>query len=494
MDKRSLLKAFTGMAAGLAQSRMAAAFLGACRSQDPGAGKDDEAARAGLSADGMGYATDRERELAKMADEKLHNWAGNLEYGTQHLYAAKNLDEVQGYVKGHAALKVLGSRHCFNDIADTKSEFLSLKPMDAIVAVDADARTVTVDGGMTYGQLCPLLDAKGFALHNLASLPHISIAGACSTATHGSGEKNGNLATAVTGLELVTGSGQLAKLSREVAPGLFAGAVVGLGALGVITKVTLAIQPRYAMKQYVYESMPLRAVKEHFEAIEASAYSVSLFTDWQKEQFSEVWIKTRLAPEKEFAAGPEFFGGKLAKQNMHPIAELGAENCTEQMGVPGPWYERLPHFRMGFTPSAGKELQSEYFVPRPKAVEAILAVEKLKDQISPHLLITEIRAVAADELWMSPCYQQDCVTIHFTWKQDWPAVSKLLPVIEKELAPFAARPHWGKLFTTEPAVLKRIYEKMPTFVALSKKLDPQGKFRNEWLKRNVFGAAAESLS
>jgi alditol oxidase len=426
--------------------------------------------------------------LAWAANDKLKNWAGNLEYSTDRLYSANSLEQVRSYVQAQSRLKVLGSRHCFNNIADSAHNFLSLKSMDQVVALDPVARTVTVDAGMTYGQLCPYLDSKGFALHNLASLPHISIAGACSTATHGSGEKNGNLATAVSGLEMVTASGDVVKLSRQQDGETFRGAVVGLGALGVITKVTLDIQPTYPMRQYVYENLPLAAVKDHFDAIEASGYSVSLFTDWQNQRFSEVWIKSREEKDQAFEAAPEFFGAKRATKNLHPIATLSAENCTEQMGVPGPWYERLPHFRMGFTPSAGKELQSEYFVPRPHAVEAILAVERLRDQVTPHLLITEIRAIAADNLWMSPCYQQPCVTIHFTWKQDWPAVRKLLPVIEKELAPFNGRPHWGKLFTTSPQQLKSIYKKLPDFLELSKKYDPQGKFRNEFLSRNIFSA------
>jgi xylitol oxidase len=287
-------------------------------------------------------------------------------------------------------------------------------------------------------------------------------------------------------LEIITANGDLVKLSRQKDGEKFSGAVVGLGALGVITKVTLDIQPAFTMRQYVYESLPLAQVKNHFDAIESSGYSVSLFTDWQKQRLNEVWIKTRTEKGQAFEATPEFFGAKPAAKNLHPIAELSAENCTEQMGVPGPWYERLPHFRMGFTPSAGKELQSEYFVPRQHAVEAILAVERLRDQITPHLLISEIRAIAADELWMSPCYKQPCVTIHFTWKQDWPAVSKLLPVIEKELKPFNARPHWGKLFTIAPADLKSRYEKLPAFVELCKQYDPQGKFRNEFLSTNIF--------
>jgi len=424
--------------------------------------------------------------LAWAPGDKLKNWAGNLEYSTDRLYTANSLEQVRSYVRKQSKLKVLGTRHCFNNIADSTDNLLSLKPMDDVVALDADARTVTVAAGVTYGKLSPYLHGKGFALHNLASLPHISVAGACTTATHGSGEKNGNLSTAVSALEIVTADGEVVKLSRQQDGDTFRGAVVGLGALGVITKVTLDIQPTYMMRQYVYEDLPLAAVKDHFDAIEASGYSVSLFTDWQNQRVNEVWIKSREEKGQTFDAPLEFFGAKLATRNLHPIAELSAENCTDQMGVPGPWYERLPHFRMGFTPSAGKELQSEYFVPRQHAVEAILAVERLRDQVSPHLMISEIRAIAADNLWLSPCHEQPCVTIHFTWKQDWPAVSKLLPVVEKELAPFNARPHWGKLFATSPAVLRSIYTKLPAFIQLTKKYDPRGKFRNQFLNTNIF--------
>jgi len=426
------------------------------------------------------------RLLALVGQEKLSNWAGNLQYSTERLYAATSLDQVKDYIKKEDRFKVLGTRHCFNTIADSKDGFLSVKPMDEVIAIDPAKRIVTLGAGMTYGQLCPYLDRKGFALHNLASLPHISVAGACSTATHGSGEKNGNLSTAVSGLELVTAAGQVLNLTRERDGETFLGAVVGLGALGVITKVTLDIQPKYEMRQYVYENLPLSQLKDHFDAIEASGYSVSLFTDWQKQRVNELWIKSRVEEGKAFHATPEFFGAKAADRNLHPIKELSAENCTAQMGELGPWYERLPHFRMGFTPSAGKELQAEYFVPRQHAIEAILAVERLHDQVGPALLITEIRTIAADALWMSPCYKQDCVTIHFTWKPDWPAVSKLLPVIERELAPFDARPHWGKLFTTSPAELKRVHKKIPEFIELTRKLDPQGKFRNRFLNENIF--------
>ena len=434
------------------------------------------------------------RVLAPLAawasSEKLKNWAGNVEYSTENLYTAQSLDQVREFVKKQSSMKVLGTRHCFNKIADSTQQFLSLKEMDKVVALDTEARTVTIESGLTYGRLCPYLDSKGWAVHNLASLPHISVAGACATATHGSGEKNGNLATAVSGIEIVNAAGEVVQLSRQKNRQEFLGAVVGLGALGVTTKLTLDVQPSFQMQQYVYENLPLSELKEHFDGIESAAYSVSLFTDWQKPRINEVWLKCRMDQSPKFDAPAEFYGAKKAARNLHPIIELSAENCTEQMGVPGPWYERLPHFRMGFTPSAGKELQAEYFVPRHNAVEAILAVQRIGDQIGPHLMITEIRAIAADELWMSPCYKQPCVTIHFTLKQDWPAVSKLLPVIEKELAPFRPRPHWGKLFSIPPSQLHSVYEKLPEFMALRKKFDPQGQFRNEFLNANIFGAVS----
>jgi len=431
--------------------------------------------------------------LLTWASDKLKNWAGNIEYSTQNLHSSNSLDDIRQFVKEEGHLKVLGTRHCFNTIADSKYTFLSLnplseRPMEEIVALDPQARTVTIPAGTKYGQFAPYLHQKGFALHNLASLPHISVAGACSTATHGSGEKNGNLSTAVSALELVTAAGDLIRISRKEDPETFPGAVVGLGALGVITRVTLNVQPTYLMRQYVYENLPFSQMKDHFDAIQAAAYSVSLFTDWQNQLFSEVWLKSRTEPGQAFDPTPEFFGAKAATKNLHPIAALSAKNCTEQLGVPGPWYDRLPHFRMGFTPSAGKELQSEFFVPRRHAVEALLAIERLRDQITPHLMISEIRAIAADDLWMSTCYQRPSVTIHFTWKPDWPNVSKLLPVIEKELAPFQAKPHWGKLFTMPPSHLQSLYPQLPDFVQLVKHYDPQGKFRNQFLNTNIFSA------
>ena len=415
----------------------------------------------------------------------LTNWSGNLRYSTSSLTSASSVAQVQEFVKQHDHLRVLGTRHCFNNIADSTAHLLSLREMHEVVTLDEAARTVTVGAGASYGQLCPYLYQHGFALHNLASLPHISVAGACATATHGSGVTNGNLATAVTALDIVTASGELLHVSRDHDADLFHGCVVNLGALGAVTQVTLAVQPTFDMRQDVYLDMPMAQVADHFEAIVSAGYSVSLFTDWQHGNVNEVWIKRRL-DQGAITAAPEFYGARAATKNVHPIVELSAENCTEQLGVPGPWYDRLPHFRMGFTPSSGKELQSEFFVPRHNAVEAIAAVERLRDAVSPLLMITELRTIAADDLWMSTAYKRDSLAIHFTWKPEWESVRKVLPMIERELAPFDVRPHWGKLFTLAPATLRSRYERMDDFKQLVAKYDPHAKFRNEFLTTNLY--------
>jgi xylitol oxidase len=340
---------------------------------------------------------------------------------------------------------------------------------------------------VSYGQLCPSLDRDGFALHNLASLPHISIAGACATGTHGSGVNNGNLSTAVSAFEIVTADGDVLSIARAKDLRTFQATVVNLGALGVVTTVTLDVQPAFTMRQDVYLDLPMAQVREHFDAIMSAGYSVSLFTDWQRGRVNEVWVKRRIDTGEALTASKDFYGARPATANVHPIVELSAENCTEQMGVAGPWYERLPHFKMGFTPSSGTELQSEYFVARSNAVDAIAAVERLRDHVSPHLMITELRTVAADDLWMSPHYQRPSLAIHFTWKQDWPSVRKVLPMIERELAPFQVRPHWGKLFTIPSAQLQQRYPMSAEFKQLVAVHDPHGKFRNAFLTETLYG-------
>src|SRR5919107_1765404 len=345
------------------------------------------------------------------------NWAGNYTYRAEKLHRPSTIEQVREIIANAPAVRVLGSRHSFNDIADS-SELVTLESMPMDVVVDHAANTVSFNAAMRYGELVETLSAEGVALHNLASLPHISIAGAVATATHGSGVTNGNLATAVAGLELVTSGGEIIQASRGDPD--FDGLVVGLGALGAITRITLDVEPAYEVRQRVFEALNWEALFEHFDEIISCGYSVSIFTRWS-ETIDQVWVKSRVTDEPEQVES-DLFGATAAAVDRHPILGLDASSCTPQLGKPGLWADRLPHFRMGFTPSSGEELQSEYLIPSRNAVEAIEAVRKLADEIRPILQVSEIRTVAADRLWMSMNYGQDTVGIHFTWKPEREAV------------------------------------------------------------------------
>jgi xylitol oxidase len=410
------------------------------------------------------------------------NWAGNYTYRAQKLHRPSTIEQVQEIIANVPGVRVLGSRHSFNDIADS-SELITLEAMPMDVVVDHAADTVSFNAALKYGELVQTLSAEGVALHNLASLPHISVAGAVATATHGSGETNGNLATAVVGLEFVTSDGEIIEASRGEPD--FDGLVVGLGALGAVTRITLEVEPAYEVRQRVFESLSWKALFEHFDEIISCGYSVSVFTRWG-ETTDQVWVKSRVTDEPEQVES-DLFGAAAAAVDRHPILGLDASSCTPQLGRSGPWADRLPHFRMGFTPSSGEELQSEYLFPRRYAVEAIEAVRTLADKIRPILQVSEIRAVAADRLWMSMNYGEDTVGIHFTWKPQQDAVEDMLVRLESTLAPFEARPHWGKLFDAKAAAIAPLYERMPDFVSLVERLDPRGAFRNSWLKACVLG-------
>jgi xylitol oxidase len=392
------------------------------------------------------------------------------------------MEQVQEIIANAPGVRVLGSRHSFNDIADS-SELITLEAMPMDVVVDHEADTVSFNAALKYGELVHTLNAEGVALHNLASLPHISVAGAVATATHGSGETNGNLATAVVGLEFVTSGGEIIDASRGEPD--FDGLVVGLGALGAVTRITLDVEPAYEVRQRVFEGLSWEALFEHFDEIISCGYSVSIFTRWG-ETIDQIWVKSRVTDEPEQVES-DLFEAAAATVDRHPILGLDASSCTPQLGRAGPWADRLPHFRMGFTPSSGEELQSEYLVPRRYAVEAIEAVRSLADEIRPILQVSEIRAVAADGLWMSMNYGQDTVGIHFTWKPEREAVEDMLVHLETALVPFEARPHWGKLFDANGEAIASLYERMPDFIGLIERLDPRGTFRNSWLEAHVLG-------
>lgn len=410
------------------------------------------------------------------------NWAGNYEYQATGQQYPRSVEEVQSIVASAEKVRALGSRHSFNSIADTSGVQLSLARLEPNIVINPEAEHVTVSAGTTYGVLAKELASHGYALHNLASLPHISIGGAVATGTHGSGDKNANLASAVIALKFVDASGTLHHVSRSDTPD-FAGYVVGLGALGIVTELTLRIENDFSVAQHVYQDLPWEQVIDNYDAITQQAYSVSLFTDWSGESISQLWFKQRLNDGLRAEFPRELFGARAAESKLHPLPGIDPLNCTEQLGEPGPWTERLAHFKMDFLPSAGNEIQSEYLIPREHAIGAFGAMRALSAKITPLLQIAEIRTIAADDLWMSGNYGRDGVGLHFTWLRDQAGVEAILPEIEAALAPFDARPHWGKVFTAQADVISQLYARFEDFRALVMQHDPTAKFGNEFSQR-----------
>ena len=409
----------------------------------------------------------------------MKNWAGNVSYSTARILRPRSVEEAQELIAGAETIRPLGTRHSFSLVADAAGALLSTEHLDRIVEIGET--TVTVEAGIRYGELSSTLRDHGLAVANLASLPHISVGGAIATGTHGSGVSNKSLAAAVSALELVCADGSIRRLSRGDAD--FDGAVVALGALGLVARASLDVVPAFELRQYVFEDLPWSAVDMHLDEILAAGYSVSLFTAWTERGVDQVWLKTT----EEQSAQDAYFGATPATQPRNPVPGARWENCTEQLGVPGPSGERLPHFRLGFTPSGGAELQSEYVVARGHGAEALRDLLRLGPAISPLLLISEIRTIAADTLWLSPFYERDSIAFHFTWKPLAADVQAVLPRIEAALAPFAARPHWGKLFVASPQELEAVYPKLPAFRQLREQLDSSDKFRNAFSTRYVSG-------
>ena len=410
------------------------------------------------------------------------NWAGNLTYRAARLHRPASVAELQELVAGSERVKALGSRHCFNDIADTTGDLVVLDGLPVTAEFDLDddgTGTVVVPGGMRYSELVGHLARRGLALPNLASLPHITVAGATATGTHGSGNRTGSLGTSVVGLELVRSDGELVTLAGDDAD--LAGAVVHLGALGVVTRLRLRVQPTFDVRNTVYVDLTWDRLLADLDAVADAAYSVSVFTDWHR--ITQVWVKSR--PEDPTVVPEDFFGATAATVPTSMLPGAPVENLTEQLGVPGEWHERLPHFRAGFTPSRGDELQTEYFVARTHGRAACEALRGLADLIEPVLHVSEIRTVAADDLWLSPAYGTDVLALHFTWLPDEPRVRDVLPRIEAALEPFGTRPHWGKLFTTGREELAALYPRMADFRELVRRFDPRGAFRNDFLDRTI---------
>ncbi len=410
----------------------------------------------------------------------LKNWAGNVTFSATQLYRPRSVAELQHVVAGSARIRALGSGHSFSRVADTSGDLVTTEALQIGVDFDESERTATVPAGARYSHIGPILHARGRALPNLGSLPHIVIAGAAATGTHGSGDGNKCLAAAVVGIEFVRADGELVTIARQ--DGGFAGSVLALGALGVATRLTLATKPAFDLRQHVWHDAPLDSVLDHFDEIMGSGYSVSLLS-WphRRDVVDQIWIKSRA--EREPPDGT-IWGARAATEPAHPVAGRDARAASPQLGERLPWYEVLPHFRASFSPSSGDEQQTEYLIPRQHGPAAVAALQQL--DLTDALQVMEIRTIAADDLWLSPAYGHDSVAAHFTWHNSDAAVLHACAQVEQALDRFEPRPHWGKIFSLDPQRVRDSYPRLTDFQQLAARHDPNRKFGNQFLSDFIY--------
>jgi len=406
----------------------------------------------------------------------MQNWSKNVDFNDRDFLQPGSLAELQEMVRLNQKIRARGTAHSFNEIANTSSYAINLAKMPRVIEVNSEKSSIRVAAGLTYGELAPVLHSQGWALNNLASLPHISIAGSISTGTHGSGIKNQNLANQVLSLDIVTSEGELRHIDRTN-PALST-LVIGLGLGGIVYQYELKVEPTFEIRQVIYPQIPFDILQRNFDQIMGTAYSVSYFTDWSSDQVGNLWCKFR-----DHEVIPESVGGiSKAESKYHPIPSVDPTACTDQFGESGDWHQRLPHFKLEFTPSVGEEIQTEFFIDRKDAAAALGVLMQLSDVITPLLWITELRTIAADEIWLSGAYQRDTVAIHFTWKKE-DAIYSVIQKVEDALRRFNYRPHWGKVFTADAKYLSTVYPRMGEFKALILALDPSKKFENSFTRR-----------
>jgi xylitol oxidase len=409
----------------------------------------------------------------------MRNWSGHVQFAATEVVEPKDLDTLQSLVARSPRIRPLGTGHSFNDIADTDGVHVVLSGLPQSIDIDENRRIAWLPGGMRYGTAARLLDADGWAVHNMASLGHISVAGTVATGTHGSGDRNPTLSASVVGLERVRADGDIEIVDMETAPAELAGSVVALGTLGIVTRVAVRIEPRFDVRQYVIDDVSHDTMESAFDEIFSSAYSVSFFTTWSAHRLGQVWMKRR---EGVDASWDEiaWMGGRVAAAKRHPLPGHDPRHCTEQLGTAGPWHERLPHFKLDFTPSSGDELQTEYLVPRDLAVAALRDVATIAPAIHEVLHVSEVRTMCADDLWLSGAFGRPTVGIHFTWRKT-PDVLPLLPRLDALFSAYGGRPHWGKLFSATTPLGAR-YPHFPDFAGMVMDADPRGKFRNSYVE------------
>lgn len=406
----------------------------------------------------------------------LANWGGNLAFEQAEVVKPKTISELAEMVRVNK-VRPVGTLHSFSPIAKGEGLLMSTANLAIKPELDSDRSVVRFGAAMRFGELALFLEQNGFALRNMGSLPHISVAGAAATGTHGSGDKNQILSSSLTSFSYLNHEGELIKVEKQ--DPLFEAFRLGLGAYGIWVEAELSIVPSFQIRQDIFLEIPWSYFLEDPSRLTSAGYSVSLFGKWGTSTISQTWVKSEVEDPR---AGVPIAAIAPEQNSKRELADGVGDNLTEQGGKPGPWLHRLPHFRLDASPSAGNEIQTEYFFTRDKIAHAIEAVHSVAGKINPVLIISEIRSIAQDDAWLSPMRRGDSIALHFTWKNEPELVDIAVQELEKVLAPMEPIPHWGKVHHFTQSDLERAHPMLSKAREQFENADPSGKFSSDYLR------------
>jgi L-gulonolactone oxidase len=432
-----------------------------------------------------------------MFGNRWRNWGRNQSCSPAAIEEPESeLEVVEAVGRARAAgqaVKVVGAGHSFSDIACTDGRLLRLDRLDRIVSMDRETGSVTVEGGIPLWKLNEELAQRGLALSNLGDIDRQSISGAVSTATHGGGARFGGLATFVTGLELVTAAGEVVQCSAEVEPELFACARVSLGALGVITKVTLQCEPAFRLHAVERPCTVEELVRDLDEIADANEH---IDCYW----FPHTDVATVKVANRTDAPVRAWRGWKRYRNEVLLPNHVYAARCAVGRMRPG----RIPANMQRVAAGIGRSQQTdvshrilcsrrlvrfvemEYAVPRSELTQLLLQVRDLIETEGLRVdFPVEVRVAAADDIPLSTAHGRATgyLAVHLSAGTPRPRIERYFRGVEGLMLDAGGRPHWGKLHFQDAAGLSPRYPDWDRFRRVRTRVDPDGRFRNRYLDR-----------
>jgi len=428
------------------------------------------------------------------------NWAGTASADPVRRHWPRSTDEIADAItaaaKDDLPVRALGSGHSFTAAAATSGAALDLSGWTGIVAADLDSGLVTVRSGTTIRELNAALEMLGLAMANLGDIDAQTVSGAISTGTHGTGARLGGIATQVTGIELVTADGSVVSCSADARPDLFSAARVSLGALGVISTITLQCTPAFALAADE-RPMPLDEVLGRFGELAAD-----------NDHFEFYWFpygKNALVKRNNRVAGgnaapgamPNWrrfleyevmenaaFGalcrtGRAVPATIKPLNRLAAATLSKRS-------YSAPSHQVFVTPRRVRFVESEYAVPREALLDVLGELRAGVPRLAhPVMFPVEVRIAAADDVWLSTAYGRDSAYVAIHQYVGLP-YQEYFQLFESVASAAGGRPHWGKMHTRDAAYLTGAYPRFADFLRVRDETDPGRLFANRYLEQ-VFG-------